>query len=95
MYQDPARKRWYPATITIMCQEPISYIITRKYGVQYRNTQPQLKSYKPQDDTSENELSAQNNHKQTVKSANYKQNYANLAQSRGRIDIKPPKRLDL
>ena len=28
MYQDPASKRWYPATITKLCQEPRSYIVT-------------------------------------------------------------------
>ena len=61
----------------------------------YRKTQAHLKSYKLLEDTSENELLVQNNHKWTVKSANYKQNYANLAQSRARRDIKPPKRLDL
>ena len=95
MYQDPASKRWYPATITKLCQESTSYLIITKQGVQYRKTQAHLKSYKPQEDTSENELLAQNNHKQTVKSAKYKHNYANLAQSRARRDIKPLKRLDL
>ena len=95
MYQDPANKRWYPATITKLCQEPRSYIITTKQGVQYQKTQAHLKSYKPQEDTSENELLAQNNLNWTLKSVNYKQGYANLAQSRARRDIKPPKRLDL
>ena len=38
MYQDPASKRWYPATITKLCQETRSYIITTKQGVQYRKT---------------------------------------------------------
>ena len=95
MYQDPASKRWYPATITKLYQEPRSYIITTKQGVQYRKTQAHLKSFKPQEDTSENELLAQNNHKWTVKSVKYKQSYANLTQSRARRDIKPPKRLDL
>ena len=56
MYQDPASKRWYPATITKLCQEPRSYIVTTKQGVQYRKTQAHLKSYKLQEDTSENEL---------------------------------------
>ena len=42
MYQDPASKRWYPATITKLCQEPRSYIITTKQGVQYRKTQAHL-----------------------------------------------------
>ena len=90
MYQDPASKRWYPATITKLCQEPRSYIITTKQGVQYRKTQAHLKSYQPQESTSENELLAQNNHKWTVKSAKDKQSYTNLAQSRTKRDIKPP-----
>ena len=81
MYQDPASKRWYPATITKLCEEPRSYIVTTKQGVQYRKTQADLKSYKPQEDTSENELLAQNTHKQTVSSAKYKQNNANVAKS--------------
>ena len=38
MYQDPASKRWHPATITKLLQEPRSYIITTKQGVQYRKT---------------------------------------------------------
>ena len=25
MYLNPVRRRWYPATITSLCQEPISY----------------------------------------------------------------------
>ena len=74
---------------------PRSYIITAKQGVQYRKTQAHLKSYQPQDSTNENELLAQNNHKQTVKSAKYKQNEANLAQFRTKRDITPPKRMDL
>ena len=94
MYQDPASKRWYPATITKLCQEPRSYIVTTKQGVQHRMTQAHLKSYKPQEDTNENELLVQNTHKQAVTSAKYKQNNANLAQSRARRDIKHPKRLD-
>ena len=48
MYQDPSDKRWYPATITRLCQEPRSYIITTKEGVQYRKTQAHLKLYHPQ-----------------------------------------------
>ena len=53
MYQDPNDKRWYPATITRLCQEPRSYLITTKQGVQYRKTQAHLKPYHPQ---GENEL---------------------------------------
>ena len=50
MYQDPNDKRWYPATITRLCQEPQSYIITTKEGVQYRKTQAHLKLYHLQDE---------------------------------------------
>ena len=95
MYQDPASKRWYPATITNLCQEPRSYIVTTKQGIQYRKMQTHLKSYKRQEDTSENKLLVQNTHKWTVTCTKYKQNNAILAQSRARRDIKPPKRLDL
>ena len=91
MYQEPASRRWYPATITKLSQEPRSYIITTKQGIQYRKTQVHLKSYQPQESTSENELLVQNNHKWKVKSDKYKQSYTNLAQSRTKRDIKPPK----
>ena len=36
MYQDPTTKRWFPATITKLCQEPRSNIITTKEDIQYR-----------------------------------------------------------
>ena len=95
MYQDPASKRWYPATINKLCQEPRSYVIKTKQVVQYKMTHTHLKSYQPQENTSEDELLVQNNHKWTVKSTKCEYNYANLAQSRARRDINPPKRLDL
>ena len=95
MYQDPTTKRWFPANITKLCQEPGSYIITRKEGIQYRKTQAHLKPYHPQDKTSKNELLAQNNHMQTVKISNSKQSTTNLAQSRPKRDIKPSIKLDL
>ena len=43
MYEDPASKRCYPSTITKLCQEPRSYIVTTQQGVQYRKTQVHLK----------------------------------------------------
>ena len=45
MYQDPTTKRRFPSTITKLCQEPRSYIITTKEDVQYRKTQAHLKPY--------------------------------------------------
>ena len=48
MYQDPVTKRWYPATITSLCQEPRSYKIRTRDGIIYRKTQTNLKPYHPQ-----------------------------------------------
>ena len=95
MYQDPTTKRWFPATITKLCQEARSYIITTIEGIQYGKTQAHLKPYHPQDKTSENELLVQNNHMWTSKISHSKQNTTNLAQSRPKRDIKPPIKLDL
>ena len=92
MYQDPNNKRWYQATITRLCQEPRSYLITTKQGAQYRKTQAHLKPYHPQ---GEDELLMQERHKWTVPSAQNKLSAINLAQSRPKRDIKPPNRHDL
>ena len=92
MYQDPSDKRWYPATITRLCQEPRSYLITTKQGVQYRKTQAHLKPYHPQE---EDELCKQDKHKRTIQSAQNHINETNLVQSRTKRDIKPPNTLDL
>ena len=96
MYQDPNDKRWYPATITRLCQEPRSYLITTKQGVQYRKTQAHLKPYQPQDeDKDEDELCNQAKHKQAAQGAQTPVSDTNLIQSRPKRDIKPPNRLDL
>ena len=96
MYQDPNDKRWYPATITRLCQEPRSYLITTKQGVQYRRTQAHLKPYQLQDENKdEDELCNQAKHKQPAKGAQTTVSDTNLIQSRPKRDIKPPNRLDL
>ena len=95
MYRDPNTKSLHPATITKLCQEPRSYIITTKEGVQYRKTQVHLKLYHPQDKTSKNKLLVKDNYMQTVNNSNDKQSETNLAQSRPKRDIKPPIKLDL
>ena len=92
MYQDANDKRWYPATITRLCQEPRSYLITTKQEVQYRKTQAHLKPHHPQ---GEDELCTQEKHKQTVPGAQNQLSATNLVQSRPKRDIKPPNRLDL
>ena len=48
MYKDPVTKRWYPATITSLCQEPRSYKIRTRDGIIYRKMQNHLKPYHPQ-----------------------------------------------
>ena len=96
MYQDPNDKRWYPATITRLCQEPRSYLITTKQGVQYRKTQAHLKPYQPQDeDEDKDELCNQAKHKRTAQGAQSQLYDTSLVQSRPKRDIKPPNRLDL
>ena len=96
MYQDSTSKMWFPATITKLCKEPRSYIITTKEGVQYRKAQVHLKPYQPQDKKVEDKHLLQHNHMQTVKTLNSKYHKIdNLAQSRPKRDIKPPIKLDL
>ena len=45
MFQEPTSKKWYAATITKLCKEPRSYIITTEDGTQYRRMQMHLKPY--------------------------------------------------
>ena len=44
MYQEPVSKKWYPAKITRLCDEPRSYIITTKEGTPYRKIKDALKA---------------------------------------------------
>ena len=90
MYQDSKSKQWYPATITRLCKDPRSYIITTKKGVQYSKTQTHSKPYQPQAENSEDEHLLQSNHMWTVKSETKKpHNIDHLVQSRPKRDIKP------
>ena len=45
MYLNPVNRRWYPATIKSLCQEPQSYKIKTDNGTIYRKTQSHLKVY--------------------------------------------------
>ena len=72
MYQDSRSKQWFPATVTKLCKEPRSYIITTREGVQYRKTQAHLKPYQPQVKKVEDEHLSQTNHMWTVKALNSK-----------------------
>ena len=48
MCQDPVTKRWYPAIISSLYQEPRSYKIRTRDGIIYRKMQNHLKPYHPQ-----------------------------------------------
>ena len=96
MYQDSSSKQWYPATITRLCKEPRSYIVTNKEGAQYRKTQAHLKPYQPQGKKSEDKHLMQSNHMWTVKNENKKPHIIdNLVYSGTKRDIKPPVKLNL
>ena len=56
MYQEPVGKKWYPAKITRLCDEPRSYIITTEEGAHYRKTQTHLKPYQPWYQSTKQEL---------------------------------------
>ena len=65
MCQDMTTKKWYPAKITKMCDEPRSYIISTEDGMQYRKTQKHLKPYQPRLQTAVKESLASCNHNNT------------------------------
>ena len=48
MWCSKTSKQWYPVPITSLCQDPRSYNITTREGVNYRRTQTHLKPYQPQ-----------------------------------------------
>ena len=56
MYQEPVSKKWYPAKITRLCDEPRGYIITTEEGIRYRKTQAHLKLYQLQYQKTKQEL---------------------------------------
>ena len=56
MYKEPVNKKWYPAKITRLCDEPRSYIINTEEGTQYRKAQTHLKLYQLQYQKTKQEL---------------------------------------
>ena len=56
MVQEPTRKRWYPAVITSLCQEPRNYKVSTTDGVTYRKMQAHLNPYRPQDKQDEDNV---------------------------------------
>ena len=87
MYQDPVTKRWYPAAITSLCQEPRSNKIRTRDGIIYRKMQNHLKPYHPQN----NKDTMNNCDTQTLQS-DLKQ--INNKQTRPKHNIKPPVKLN-
>ena len=64
MYQEPTNKKWQPAKITKLYDEPRSYIISTEDGTQYRKTQKHLKPYRLRPQTNIEELPTQYNNNQ-------------------------------
>ena len=56
MYQESVSKKWYPAKITRLCDEPKSCIITTEEGMQYRKTQTDIKLYQLWYQTTQQEI---------------------------------------
>ena len=55
MYLNPTNKRWYPAKIRSLCQEPRSYKIETDNGTIYRKNKNHLKLYKQNTDKKDND----------------------------------------
>ena len=71
MYQDPTNKKWYPAKIMKLCDEPRSYIISTEDGTQYRKMQKHLKPYRLRSQAIVKEpLSQCNNNQMQLRSRN-------------------------
>ena len=82
MYLNPVNKRWYPATITSLCQEPQSYTIKTEDGTTYWKTQNHLKLYQRSTDKT-------NIHDTWTKRSN------NINNIRPKCKVKPLIKLDL
>ena len=90
MYLNPVNTRWYPATITSLCQEPRSYKIRTENGIIYRKTQNHLKLYQWQ----HNEDKVNNCNTQTLRSGLKQSNNSNK-QSRPKCNVIAPIKLTL
>ena len=82
MYLNPVNRRWYPATITSLCQEPQSYKIKTDDGTIYRKTQSHLKVYQ------------RNTEKMNINETQTKRS-DNTQNSRNKHKVKPPVKLDI
>ena len=82
MYLNPANRRWYPATITSLCQEPQSYKIKTDEGITFRKTQSHLKVYQ------------RNTEKMDIENTQAERS-DNIQNNRVKCKIRPLVRLDL
>ena len=81
MYLNPTDRRWYPATIKSLSEQPRSYNIETSDGITYRKMQSHLKTYQRDMDKRTGNIT------KTVTLTDNK--------NRPKCIIKPPKRLDL
>ena len=90
MYLNSVNRRWYPTTITSLCQEPRSYKIRTEDNIIYRKTQNHLKLYQWQNN--EDKMNKWNT--QTFRS-DLKQSNNNSKQNRLKHKVKPLVKLNL
>ena len=82
MYLNAVNRRWYPATIASLCQEPQSYKINTDDDTIYRKTQSHLKVYQ------------RNTEKMNIRDTQTKRP-DNTQNSRTKCKIRPLVKLDL
>ena len=82
MYLNPVNRKWYPATIRSLCQEPQSYKKKLMMVLYTENTQSHLKLYE------------RNTEKMNIKDTQTKRS-DNTKNSRTKPKVRPPFRLDL
>ena len=89
MYLNPMNKRWYPAKIRSLCQEPRSYKIETDNGTIYRKTKNHLKLYQQNTDKKDK------GDTQTINSESKMSNGNNNIQIRPKHKVEPPVKLNL
>ena len=89
IYLNPINKRWYPAKIRSLCQEPRSYKIETDDGTIYRKTQNHLKLFQCKTDKKGKDDTQTINHESKMSNGN------NNIQSRHKHKVKPPVKLNL
>ena len=89
MYMNPINKRWYPAKMRSLCQEPRSYKIETDNGTIYRKTQNHLNLFQCKTDKKDEDDTQKINYDSKMSNCN------NNIQIRPKYKIKVPVKLNL